>query len=361
MLLVIDQIASRTGENTGTSIVERIARENPNLFSTLLEWIDQEMSSAERQFAEALLVSGLFDEFSSERRVAAIALARTIDRRIGDQELRKRLASYHGAQSIFRELPELLNELRRSGQRPPDLISARRLEKLSPMSRSVCFRGRFAEIDSFLPLPTLDLLLRSAPDLARLYLRLHPERVSTEKPPEQVNEEVIRPIDPGWWRHGRVYRNSPTGLFLALQPPVSPSDDLARYWDYHSRGIRKLEMSVIRRGGNYLTVMVEELQQIDQAVFGRCLHTDVQMRVGVPLKDLNAEHLDVSINWYPGELGAKRLAARLDQGQKVDAELHTHLARVDGSGFVLLFPCGASFFQSPVLCREWLDAQGGGG
>lgn len=354
---IFERLARESRKSSGEKIVRGIASSEPALLTSLLDWSDGNLSAYDRQFAEGMLATGLLVDVEPSQRRGAIALARKFEQWAADLLLRERLAFLQPAQPLFRKLPKLFDEVRKSGDRPLELVSARRLEDLTGESHIVGYGGKYAVIDRFLPLPTLQVLLAAAGDRSRLYVRLRPDVVYDDRPPDLINEEIIRPIDPGWWRQGRIFRGAPTGLALELQPPQSPADDLQKYWDYHVRGVRRLEMSVLRRGGDYLSVMIEELEEQPDGVLGRCVHSDGPVPVGTCIDDVLANHLDFSINWYPGELGAQRLAARMDKAERVDAEIHMHLARIDDAPFALLFSGAIPFWRSQILGCEWLEAQ----
>ena len=108
-------------------------------------------------------------------------------------------------------------------------------------------------------------------------------------------------------------------------------------------------------------MMAEELSVRDERkgyIVGRCIHLDSQSPEGTLLDQVRLDHIDLAINVYQDNAMRTRLEQKLDVDRKVvDASCRTHLLRVDGAQFPILFDCAPDFFQSSVLVLEWLDAQ----
>jgi hypothetical protein len=178
-------------------------------------------------------------------------------------------------------------------------------------------------------------------------------------PRSLLQEAIIRPIDPNWWSTLKVYPGKKDGLAHELLPPSSPKDDLETWWEFHAKGIRRLEMFVGRRNSGNLSVMIEELTRPVgnyEQVLGLCVHMDTDSAVGTAALDARLNHLDLALNWYPGADGKTRLNQRLHEGM-VQTATRSHLLRIENIPFTGLFEISAAFFTSRVLVREWLSAQ----
>jgi hypothetical protein len=183
--------------------------------------------------------------------------------------------------------------------------------------------------------------------------------VFDELPRSLLQEAIIRPINPNWWKNLKVYEGKKDGLALELLPPSTPKEGLESWWEYHVKGIRRLEMSVERRKSGNLSVMIEELTRpvgSHEEVVGLCVHMDTDSAVGTAARDARLNHLDLALQWYRGADGEARLNQRLDAGM-VQTATRSHLLRVEDIPFTALFEITSAFFASRVLVREWLSAQ----
>ena len=105
----------------------------------------------------------------------------------------------------------------------------------------------------------------------------------------------------------------------------------------------------------------QELSIRDQRsgfIVGRCIHLDSRSPEGTPFDQVELDHIDLAINVYQDNALDARFEQRLDDGGKiVDASYRTHLLRIDGARFPVLFDCALGFFLSTTLLLEWLQAQ----
>lgn len=352
---IFDRLLTRAEIAGAEAAVTELFDSSPAGFTELSAEAKTRMSDTDLQNIEGLQATGFFDKVPSSLRPDAMALAFVLLRQMSAMDINARFAHYALTQPLFREAPALFEHVRRSGDRPLELISRAGVQPEKDYCRHVRVGTGFAVVDSFLPVPTLEILL--AARCQKLFLRLDPRTFHHARPPQMVNEEVIRPIDPRWWDGCRIYNGKSTGLVVELQPPARPADDFARFWEYQAKGLRRIEMIVRRGKGNYMSLMAEELEEVTDGLWGRCVHTDFDAAVGTSTAGVTANHMDLAMNWYSGTRAKVRLGSRLDLGGKVDAEQRTHLARIDGARFNLLFECASTFFRSSILTQEWMAAQ----
>jgi len=346
-----------TANAASHTFLEDLEQSNPTLLGKLLSARKAFMTDSDKEKASPYLPIGYFRNFSVEDRLVLFALSFEVSDRLHERRMSVRLEPYNKEHALFKAAPDLWNHVRVSGERPADLINTAALEFVSG-TEFVKFGRCFAELDYGLN-PGLVSWIRQRFPKSPLYLRLQPSHVFDTRPSSRLHEAIVRPIDPNWWNNLEVHPGQLTGLTVEIADPASPSDDLEAWLERHVKGIRRWEMSVKRGSPNYLSVMVEEIIHRTagfQEVLGSCIHLDTSAPVGTAAETAKLMHLDLAVNWYPGQKGAQRLAQRLDQGM-VETATRTHLLRLENIPFMGFFEITSAFLESRVLLRDWLSAQ----
>src|SRR5947209_2037847 len=92
-------------------------------------------------------------------------------------------------------------------------------------------------------------------------------------------EATVRPADPHWWHKLEVWPGGEKCSTYELTG-YSPRD-LADYWDFHARGVRRLEVAFRRRHSGHFFGSIEELtQESERFLTGLLLHMDSTDPVG---------------------------------------------------------------------------------
>jgi len=316
------------------------------------------IADSDKLKATPLLPIGFFQDESVENRLVLFTIALEAEAQIHSKQTVAKLAAYNRDQPLFQKMPRLWESVRRTGKRNAELINASDLEFIDG-TEFVRFNRCFAQIEFGLNPGLIRWIKREFPR-APLYIRLDPRRAFDELPPSLLQEAIVRPIDPDWWSRLKIYPGNSSGCAQVLQPPDSPKEDFEKWWEFHVKGIRALQMSVQRRTGGNFSAMIEELSRpsgnIEQ-VFGLMVHMDTDAAVGTTANKAILNHLDLAVNWYPDAAGKVRLSERLDQGMVTDATTRSHLLRVENIPFAAFFEITTAFFTSQVLLREWLSHQ----
>lgn len=351
-------VASCDAANVAShAFLEDLGQRNPTVLSKLLSARKAFMTDSDKEKASPYLPIGYFRNFSVEDRLVLFVLSFEVANRLHEKNMNVRLEPYNKEHALFKAAPDLWNYVRVSGERPADLIDAAALEFVSG-TEFVKFGRCFAELDYGLNQGLVSWIRQRFPK-SPLFVRLQPSRVFDKLPLSRLHETIVRPIDPGWWKKLDLHHGQLTGLAVEIADTSSPRDDLEAWWERNVKGIRRWEMSVKRANPNYLSVMVEEIihkSTSPQEVLGSCIHLDTNAPAGTAAEDAELMHLDLAVNWYPGEKGDRRLAQRLDQGM-VETATRTHLLRLENIPFMGFFEVTSAFLNSRVLLREWLSAQ----
>jgi hypothetical protein len=189
---------------------------------------------------------------------------------------------------------------------------------------------------------------------------MDPEFAGTERPAARLEESVLVPADPHWWSGLAVRLRSKTGGVYTLNASVSPTDDLDEYWEYHVRGLRRLETITQRSEADYLSMMLEELEvaRTSDVLLGRCIHWDTAAVVGDAPAEASLRHLDLAINVYTDKPTIdQRLAESLRNGKVVDATFRAHLLRIESAPVGSVIPLTLMFFRSTRLLRDLVNDQ----
>jgi hypothetical protein len=169
---------------------------------------------------------------------------------------------------------------------------------------------------------------------------------------------MIVPPNPKWWADTSLHRGHIDGASYSLQDPPCTRETQKAFWEYHIKGIRKLEVSAIRRNSLNLSMMVEELAIESGDLVGRMIHLDSDCAPGTPAGSCALNHLDLAMNYYLGDTAQMRLSQNLSNGGKVvDASHRIHLFRIEGAKLDSLFNFADYFFESQILKNEWRTSQ----
>lgn len=309
------------------------------------------IGGSDRGRAAGLLPTGLFRDLPTNRRVAAILVSFEVATAVELRNLQGRFERYRVEQPLFQKVPTLFDLARDT-----ELIDFAGLKNLGADGVVTASRG-FARLDPMLP-PSLVQTMSEAYSGMPLYIRLDPQRAWTNRPTQLLFETTLVPANPHWWSSLALRRGDGTGGCYRVDPPEAPTDDLEAYWEYHVKGIRRLETISQRKKEDHLTFMLEELQLVrDDLLIGRCIHLDTAARIGTAPAVAKVLHVDLAINVYVGHKIHDRLAVQMNDAEKVDASFRTHLLRSEGVPFSVAALLSHLFFVSGTLTRELFSNQ----
>jgi hypothetical protein len=184
-----------------------------------------------------------------------IAFAVEVDQERSRFELQRQCEPYARKQVLFVREPDLYRRVRTDGS--GDLLDVDGL-KHTPGCSAFKTESGYARISYLLPSKIVEWAKMNYPN-AKLFVCLDPHRFYEEPPRRMLNEVAIRPVDPRWLSQ-LMLRNGMRDGGEYLLEPGDPREDLKAYWEYHIRGIRKLEFCA-HREGEYLSMMIEELRE----------------------------------------------------------------------------------------------------
>lgn len=302
---------------------------------------------------EGLLVTGFFRRLQGEDRVGAFLLCFEVGDRIEHRRFQSRLALYQAGDPLFVLAPSLFQRARGAELIPRGALGAIFDDGMVEIDRG------FARLDPMLA-PSIVHTITEAFPAADLYLRLDPEAAWHTRPSQLLLEAVMVPANPRWWRNLGLHRGQQTGARYEILPPVAASDDIVSFIEYHVRGIRRLETITQRKEANHLTMMLEELEQrSDNLMIGRCIHWDTEAPYDTLPAQAKVMHVDLAINVYLGSQVSERLAAKMNEAQKVKTPVRRHLLRVEKASLEILPLLSFMFLKSYLLRRDLFSNQFG--
>ncbi|AKG05320.1 hypothetical protein AAV35_011395 [Salimicrobium jeotgali] len=321
-----------------------------------------------------LLLSTYFNELDSSVRAALILIGTEIEERFRKRLFFRNFEDYHRQQPIFLRHPELFEHTRKrpNGSKDLELIHLEKLDyKPAPMEKYTIAKYQ----NSYLQLNTnlsgmIPYLLISKYGANKIYVRLNPYDVFDKHPGFPIEEDLLKPPNPYWIETIKIYPNQNEGCEFII-PPISNEDignekDQRKYWEYHIKGIRSLQVTANRKSGGlndsgHLSMSLEELtftNNNEDMLIGRMIHLDSIDPIGTHFNEVNLNHLDLAINVYVGEDIKQRLDNSLSNGKKVtNASFRTHLIRADNIEFSDLLDIAQHFFLSEILVQEWIEYQ----
>lgn len=306
---------------------------------------------SDREKVADLLAMGFFRGFSVDRRAAAFLVSFDISTAARRKDLQVRFERYSEGQPLFQKSPKLLSYARNT-----ELIDSSGVSGIDD-DGIVTLENGFGLLDPMLP-PSLVRTMSDSYPHCRLYVRLDPQKFWTTRPTQLLTEATLVPANPRWWEALALHRGEGTGGSYFIDPAVSPKDDLEAYWEYHGKGLRRLETIAQRKKEKHLTFMLEELQLLDdELLIGRCIHLDTFAEYGVSPDLAKVLHVDLAINVYVDDRIQERINGQLNNSDKVDANFRTHLLRTEGVPFEVSALLSALFFKSSILKRDLFGNQ----
>ena len=318
------------------------------------------LSPHEENSLSGYLAIGFFAGRARRERLAAFAMSFEVAHEAARLEVMRQCRRYSHTQPLFQNVPSLVGRIRRkdSGRQDYELID---VAAVGSVSGSEIYRAGsgFTKLCSFLSSGIVNWAQKEWPS-APIFVRLDADVFSTVQPQQLLTEATLVPANPRWLKGFSLRTGMKDFACYELQDrPVS--DGQAEYWDYHVRHLRRLEIHIVRREDDYLSMMIEELPRFDDPnglMIGRCIHLDTRDPVHTPLGEVQMQHLDLAINVYAGDDRQKRFRQSLQNGKVQDASFRTHLFRIEGIPFLSLFAFCEMFLESKILLSEWLNELG---
>jgi len=304
---------------------------------------------------------GYFTDFESSERIALFAFMFDVGSALKIKLLRRRFEQYEINQPLFSGDSELFKCIRskKTGKSDLELIDTSFLENIQD-SEIFSRNNFFYQIDAHLNQALYPLCKQNFAG-APIFIRLDPTIIYLSQPLFQLNEEVLIPANPNWWKNLNIHRRNKEGASYILYPKEPTKDSHQEFWEYKINGIRRLDVVAKRNNDGNLSMMIEELsdKESDSGItIGRCIHLDTDDKIGTSFSSSQVNHLDLAINVYEGEAVKKRYTDNLATGIKVeDATFRTHLFRIENVPLKSIFLFVSVFFQSKTLVRDWFTDQ----
>lgn len=343
--------------------LEDLARDEPEIAKKIIEVRKPLLTQQDKDSLSGYLDIGYFRDFSSEERMALFSYLFDISRALDIKSLNVRFEQYDKNHPIFSKDSTLYDLVRTktNGSRDNELLDS---SGFYCVYGSEIFKrkGFYYKLDPHLPPAIYTSSKIAFPDVP-IFIRLDPSRVYDTEPAATLCESILIPANPNWWKQLKIRHRAKEGSSYSLDAPESPSDDIDRYWDYHVRGVRRLDVVAKRNSSGNLSMMIEELSypnHENSLLIGRCIHLDTDSLYGTEFTSAILNHLDLAINVYEGDAVEARFDSNLAAGNKVtDATFRTHLFRIENIPLTIVLPYCLMFFQSKSLTGEWISDQFG--
>ena len=348
----------------GQSALEYLKSITSSRLGDLGQWVElrrELLSSTDVHKARPYIEeTGVFGKWAEADRTALIHICFDLEQAVAELSLRERLQPYDPTQKIFTVDSSLWHHVRHGGdlKRVHELIDGKAINLIAG-SHLASRNGWYFVIDSFLA-PLIVTWTTQATKSSQVWIRLNPHTVYKSPPQQLLTEATLRPANPRWLRKLTLHKNSSDGGAYALDPPLLPTGDLERYWEYHVKRVRSLQCSATRRSNGHLSMTIEELSEpkdLDRWLIGRMIHLDTHDGIGTDFNEATLDHIDLAINVYKPEAALRRSSLRLDEGVVENASFRSHLIRADRVPFKILFPFAFFFFESKILLADWARDQ----
>jgi hypothetical protein len=339
--------------------IEDLITTNKKYIDSLISFRKDYLSEAEINKALALFPIGVFKHYSTEiERVTCFAICAELTSTVRKLEWRQRCNKYNTEQPLFVGTPALITALRKkqNGAIDDELLDITALEQKGE-SEVVKFSGGFSYLEKSLNPAVLNWARTTFVQLP-LYVRVDPYFYFSTEPPQRLVESITIPANPIWWKNLAIHNRMKEGAAYQLDD-CSPKENQQQWWEKHMYQIVRLEVIAKRNNNGNLSMMIEELQILDEdLLLGRCIHLDTDSAFGTAFEDSFLNHLDLAINLYEKQDANFRLLDNLAIGEKtVDASYRTHILRIERIPFNGVFGFADMFFKSKTLINEWIQDQ----
>lgn len=341
--------------------VESLIRDNPQETQDIIEVRKATFCASDYERLGGYLEINLFSTFKSSDRMALFSFLFDISNDFDVKRLRHSFQKYKIDQPIFLGDKGFFECIRKKsgGTADLELIDSACLENIQG-SEIFCRNGNYYKIDGYLNQALFPLCKQYFPN-SPVFIRLDPTVKYSSKPLCQLNEEVLIPANPNWWKKLEIHRSNKEGASYALYPKEPTKDSYQEFWEYNVKGIRRLDVVAKRNNSGNLSMMIEELsdKNSDSGIaIGRCIHLDTNDKIGTSFNDSTLNHLDLAINVYEVGAAKKRYDENLANGSVVEsATFRTHLLRIENIPLKSIFLFVLVFFQSKTLINEWFKDQ----
>ncbi len=346
---------------TAQDFVEDLTRDDPETARKIIAVRKPLLTQQDKDSLSGYLDIGYFKSFSSDDRMALFSYLFDISRAIDVKSLIVRCKEYDINDPIFSEDITLYDLVRtkKNGSRDNELLDSSGLDCVYG-SEIFKRKGFYYKLDPLLPPAIYTSSKMAFPDQP-IFIRIDPSRAYSAEPAATLCESILIPANPNWWKQLKIRHRNKEGASYILDAPENPRDDKDRYWDYHVRGVRRLDVVAKRNSSGNLSMMIEELSYPNHEnylLIGRCIHLDTDSRYGAKFRSATLNHLDLAINVYEGETVKTRFDSNLAKGNRVtDATFRTHLFRIEQIPLTIVLPYCLMFFQSKSLTGEWVSDQ----
>jgi len=281
-----------------------------------------------------------------------IFFALEIEKALNAERLEQRFQQYRQDQPIF-ENTNLFQHVRnwQNVSRRHDLIE---MQALTQVDDTDIFHahGHFYKLDTYLNPIVVSWSMEHFAG-RNMFVHLDPFQIYASCPPQTINEYAVRPANPDFYIDLQLNRNNRDSATYELDP----DENNVALWEYGLRGIRRLEIGVVRGSSGNLRMSLEELSDIaydSQMTIGRHIHLDSDDPMGTPFETASVNHLDLAINVYCRDAAQHRYEGTLSTDLTVEsATFRTHLFRIESIPLDTLFVYASMFFRSQSLLAEW--------
>ena len=302
--------------------------------------------------ASGYLSLGIFRHYDDRFRTACICVCMEAEYQRDLNNEIARCSQYEGNEPIFD------NPTIKEG-RINDLIDYR-IFKREPLSNIFKIGESWGYFDRRIPAQVYEWVENCFADKP-CRVRVEPDSLYTQRPPQTLIECMIIPPQFQWWKNLSIYKGHTKGSVYQLLGNDC-KNNYRDYYDYNILHIRRLDVSETRNDDNYISMMIEELEEdtciLDpqkKYVIGRMIHLDSNAAVGISYKDANLSHIDLAYNLYLDDSASERMGQFLCNGKTVNASHRTHILRLENIPFSSIFKIAYSFFKSKTLTTEWFS------
>lgn len=326
---------------------------NDNLKETI-DFRKDRLTEHDRNYTSGLLSSGYFNDHEENFRIACFCVGLEANYQSKLNRLIADCSEYVGNEPIFDK--QILRENRNG-----DLIDYRIFSQREPLSNIFKVGDFWGYFDRRIPAQIYEWIEKCFANRP-CRIRVEPQGVYKDKPKQMLIECQVLPPQFKWWEKFDIYAgNQSCSEYILLGNDVHNYND---YYDYNTLNIRRLEVFAERRDANYISMLIEEIEEHinpvntnEKYVIGRMIHLDSNATIGTSFRNAILNHIDLAFNLYVNEDAVNRMDKRLWSDERQEARPRTHILRIENIPFISLLKLAGSFFKSKTLLNEWLSKE----
>lgn len=332
----------------------------PSIATDLVDVRKSLVTDEDYEKYESFISKSSLPKILKDEEIAYWAVERELANKVNRIRTRKICEAYDSSHQIFMQEKRLTEHIRtkisKSNRTKKDneLIDYKVFRKANGSS-VLKIRQNFVKLCSSLDPHIPEWLLDKFP-ASPIHVRVDPFCASGTRMPDFLSGENNFPIRDISTDNINFGPNLLIPNSFYLSKGLDPKAYFQEYWDSEVLNLDSVQFST-RGNATYRSFLIEELDDrlnSDGILAGRSIHFDVTNFNDTETETNILSHLDLAVNYYLDENRKLRHSEDLRSGKITDADVRTHIIRIDNVPITIVPIMCLAFFQSKTLVTRFL-------